>query len=426
MFTDHAENLRDFVDARLGLFIHYGLYSLLGRGEWVLNSEQLDIAEYQRLADDFRPDNFDADRLAALAKQAGCRYLCLTTMHHDGFALYDSDVIPLNAQAVCGRDLVAETVAACRKHGLRVHLYHSLNNWTISPDGVDALESPGARKAFVDHAHARLEELLTKFNPIECVWYDGWWPFNADGWRAEEMNAKMRAIQPWVLVNGRNGLPGDFGTPEQHITAPKPWRPWEACVTHNGSWCHHPGDRQWKPTWEIVEMLTKIATGAGNLLLGVGPAPDGGLPAESARMLRELGEWTSQNGEAIYASQPVGFNHQSRMPGDRGDWTHYGLFTLRDNTLYLHAFRWRGGSLTVAGVETPVTQVQLLGGPQLDFKLADGKLTINNLPADPPHPIGGVIAITGPQPPSVYRTGGMRVPKVPHPRYDPLPSDLPT
>ena len=144
--------------------------------------------------------------------------MCFATMHHDGFALYNSAVNPFNSVRLGPkRDFVHEVVEACRKHKLRVHLYHSLNHWTTTPDGAVALENTQAKKQFVDYAHERIRELVTRFNPIDCLWYDGWWPFNAKGWRAVEMNQMVRDIQPHIIFNGRNGLPGDFATPEQHL-----------------------------------------------------------------------------------------------------------------------------------------------------------------------------------------------------------------
>lgn len=218
-----------FVRARFGLFIHYGLYSLLGRGEWVRNREQIPPEEYTALANQFTAERFDADALADLAVRAGMRYVCFTTMHHDGFRLYDTRLSAFRSR----RDLTGELVAACRRRGLRIALYHSLNNWHDQPDAVAALEDAASRETFLANTFARLRELVTRYNPIDVLWYDGWWPFDAQGWRATEMNEMVRRIQPHILFNGRNGLPGDFATPEGHLTAPRPWRPWEACIPHN-------------------------------------------------------------------------------------------------------------------------------------------------------------------------------------------------
>lgn len=421
-----AQNLSKFAGLRFGLIVHLGLYSLLGRGEWALNREGLDLAEYESLADRFLMPKFDANALVLAAKTAGAKYLVFTTMHHEGFALYDSAVNPFNsAKRGCKRDLVAEVVAACRKHGLRIHLYHSLNHWTANPDGVAALESHAAQKHFVDFAHARIRELVTKFNPIDCLWYDGWWPFNADGWRAEAMNKMVREIQPHILFNGRNGLPGDFATPEQHLTAPHPHRPWEACVTHNRSWGFHSGDHAWKSTADVIDMLTQVAGGAGNLILNIGPDADGAIPAPTQKMLAELGTWMSANGEAIYDSEPFTFDLQ-KATLDSSDWTHHGKLTRKGHTLFIHLLQWPGESFTINGVQGNAKTARLLGANQsMPFTLTHNKLKFTSLPARPPHALGGVLAVEFDSKPSIYNTGGLRVPRVPHPRYDPCPSDLP-
>ncbi|MFW6133369.1 MAG: alpha-L-fucosidase [Planctomycetota bacterium] len=431
MFTDRRSNLDDFAASRLGLFIHFGLYSLLGRGEWALNKERIDADAYRRLADRFGAEAFDADDICRRAADAGCRYACLTTMHHEGFCLYDSEVNPFcAAKTACGRDLVAEFVAACRKHGLRVHLYHSLNHWLATPDGADALADAGARKAFVDFAHERLVELVTKFDPIECMWYDGWWPFDAAGWRAREMNDKLAAIQPHLIFNGRNGLEGDFATPEGHMSPPQPYRPWEACMTHNRNWGYHAGDAGFKPDSQVLDLLTRAAMGAGNLLINVGPDGSGRLPQASKDMLETLGAWTTMHGEAIYASEPMTMSLQRRREGDRAEWCHHGGFSVRGETLYFHVTRWSGREVTFAGLEVPPLSARMVhDGGEVTLvadRRDDGifRVTLSDLPDAPPHPLGGVIAIECEGPPSLYLTGGRRNPRCEHPRYDPVASDI--
>ena len=225
-----------FTAMRYGMFVHYGLFSMLGRGEWVMNREQIAPSEMERLAQEFNPSKFDAEEICRLAVDGGMKYVVLTTMHHEGFRLYDTALTAFNAKAVCGRDLVEEFVSAARRHGLRIGLYHSLNNWHDQPDAVAALESEADYRLFMEHTFTRIKELVTHFNPVDILWYDGWWPFDAEGWQAERMNEMVSAIQPHVIFNGRNCLPGDFGTPEQHLSVPDPWRPWEACMTLNDHW----------------------------------------------------------------------------------------------------------------------------------------------------------------------------------------------
>lgn len=413
-----------FSQARYGLFIHYGLYSLLGRGEWALNREAIPVEEYRRLADRFTADKFDADGLCDLAVRAGMRYVNLTTMHHDGFCLYDSQLTEFNSRRVCGRDLVAELVAAARRRGLRVALYHSLNHWTAQPDGVAALESQADYETFIAATHARIRELVTRFNPIDVLWYDGWWPFNADGWQAENMNAMVRAIQPHILFNGRNGLPGDFGTPEGHLGAPNPYRPYEACITLNNNWGFHRGDHEWKTPQQIVDMLANVAQGGGNLLLNIGPRGDGSVPTESVRVLETVGAWLNRHGEAIFDTDRFTFDLQEKG-NHRGDWINHGPFTARGNALYLLVRRWVGSTLAFSGLQCRVKQATLLGtGQPVGFTQTDGRVVLTGLPDNPPDPVCPVIRFDCDRPAALYLTGGLRVPRVPHPHYDPCPSDI--
>lgn len=416
-----------FREARYGLFIHYGLYSLLERAEWVWNREEIPAAEYRALADRFTAERFDADALCNLAVRAGMRYVVLTTMHHEGFRLYDTALSDFStAKTAARRDLVAELVTASRKRSLRIGLYHTLNNWHDQPDAVAALEDKAAYVKFIDGTFARIRELVTKFNPIDVLWYDGWWPFNAVGWQAERMNAMVREIQPHILFNGRNGLPGDFATPEGHMGAPCPWRPWEACMTLNNSWGFHAGDHDWKSPTQVVDLLASAAQGCGNLLLNVGPRGDGSVPEDSVRVLETVGDWLTRcGGEAIYDTELFTFDLQER--GDhRGDWSSQGPFTVRENNLYWIIRRWTGGALTFGGVEAKVRSVQLLGeaGRPVSFRQEGTRVNLSGLPDMPPDPLCPVFRIECDRSPSLYQCGGLRIPGVPHPHYDPCPSDI--
>jgi len=409
------------------MFIHYGLYSLLERGEWVLNREQIPLEEYRRLAQKFTAERFDAGAICDLAVRSGMRYMALTTMHHDGFRLYDSALSDFTTiKTAARRDLVGEFVSAARARGLRIALYHSLNDWMDQPDAVAAMEDKAAYEVFMRKTFERIKELVVRYNPIDVLWYDGWWPFNAEGWRAEEMNAMVRAIQPDILFNGRNGLPGDFATPEGHLGAPRPWRPWEASMTLNNSWGFHRGDHNWKTPGQIVDMLAACAQGCGNLLLNTGPRGDGSVPAESVRVFETVGAWLKRGAEeAIFGTEPFTYNLRERGT-HRGDWSNVGPMTAKGKALYLLARRWPGESLTLAGLECRVTAATLLGSGQkkLTFTQSGGRLMLKGLPAEPPDPVCPVIRFDCDAPPSVYLTGGMRVPKVEHPHYDPCPSDI--
>lgn len=418
--------LQRFVDSRYGLFIHYGLFSMLERGEWVMNRERLTHEQMRALAAQFDPSAFDAEAICDLAVDCGMRYVNLTTMHHEGFRLYDTELSDFNSMAVCGRDLVAELVEAARKRGLRIWLYHSLNNWTDQPDAARALEDAEAYEQFIANTHARIRELVTRFNPIDVLWYDGWWPFDADGWRALEMNAMARSIQPHLLFNGRNGLPGDFGTPEGHMSAPSPWRPWEACITLNDHWGHHRGDHNLKQPAAVVKLLSAAASGKGNLLINLGPRADGSIPEVPEQILRTVGRWLRTHGEAVFDTDPFTFGLMSRE-GHNADWSDNGPYTLSGKRLYQWVLYWPGSELVVAGLNTAVEAVTLLngsGGRPCEFEQNGGKVTVKGLPEMPPDEVCPVLRFDCRDVPEIQLGGGMRIPRVPHPPYDPCPPDI--
>ncbi|MEI6971399.1 MAG: alpha-L-fucosidase [bacterium] len=414
-----------FSDARYGMIVHYGLYSLLGRHEWVMNREQIPPVEYRKLARRFTARMFDAEELCDLAVNAGMRYITLTTMHHDGFRLYDSELTDFTtARTAAKRDLVSEVVAAARKRGLRISLYHSLNNWMDQPDAVAALEDPAAYELFMRNTFARIRELVLKFNPIDVLWYDGWWPFNAEKWRGEVMNDMVRAIQPHILFNGRNGLSGDFATPEGHLGAPRPYRPWEACLTLNNSWGFCKADKEWKTPQQLVDMLATVAQGRGNLLMNVGPCGDGSIPKAAVTILTTVGDWLRRCGECIYDTDSFTFDLRER--GDhRGDWCSHGPMTAKGRNLYLLVRRWAGSTIVLGGLKARVQRVNLLGdGREVAFSQDDNRVVLSGLPAAAPDPVCPVLRFECDRAPVVYLTGGMREPAVPHPHYDPCPSDI--
>lgn len=414
-----------FEDARYGLFVHYGLFSLLERGEWVMNRESIPREEYAALASSFTAENFDADAICDLAVQAGMRYIVLTTMHHDGFRLYDSKLSSFNSVTACGRDLTREIIEAARHRGLKVGLYHSLNNWMDQPDAVAALENPADYETFIHNTLERIRELVTLYNPIDVLWYDGWWPFDAAGWQSEKMNAMVREIQPHILFNGRNGLPGDFATPEGHLGAPTPWRPWEACITLNNNWGFHRGDEEWKTPAQAIDMLITCAQGKGNLLLNIGPRGDGSVPQASVQVIREVGRWLEQNGAAIYDTELFTWDLRERG-AHRSDWNHHGPLTCKGNDLYQFVRRWPGNQLVIGGLECQVQSVtNLATGESYAFEQQNGRLVVSGLPDEPPA-LCPVLRLSCDHPPVIYQCAGMRVPRVDHPHYDPCESDIAT
>jgi alpha-L-fucosidase len=420
------DNKTWFINARYGLFIHYGLYSLLGRGEWAMNREQIPVDEYAKLAQRFTAEKFDADEIIRRAKNDwGMRYAVLTTKHHEGFCLYDSKLTNFTApKNAAKRDLVAEFVNACHKHNFKVGLYHSLNDWSTSPNSTDALERPKKYyQKFIDFVHGQIREIMSNYGKIDIMWYDGWWPFNGSetGWQAEKLNAMVRSLQPSILVNGRCGLPGDFSTPEGHISAAQGM--WEACMTLNNNWGYHHGDNNWKSPKAVAEMLRQAASGKGNLLLNIGPKPNGSFPQPCIDILNTVGQWLKANGESIYDSER--FDVEAYTRTERSDWSRHGQYTARGNNFYLHFHSWPGKELVLTGVECKIKGIEFLATRQKIKFTQNGTKLIIELGYDSyDTSMPAVIHFTTDDEPRIYRSGGHKDPKIPHCRYDPLPSEI--
>jgi len=381
---DQQRRLKWFREARFGMFIHWGVYSQLGRGEWVMNRERIPLPEYEKLGDTWKPGPHPARTWAKLARQAGMRYMVMTTKHHEGFCLFNSALTDYTA-AKRGpkRDLVAEYVEAARAEGLRVGFYYSLMDWH-HPDGARCKKDEKARRRFVDYIHGQIRELLTNYGRIDIMWYDVNWPLTAEEWEAEKMNAMVLKLQPDIIMNNRNGLPGDFSTPEQHITPEKGGRAWESCMTFNDSWGYHPIDTNWKNAGRVISMLRQAAADGGNLLLNIGPAPSGAVPPVCARVLGEVGAWMKRYGPTVYeATDPM-----------QQEWLTAGAFTCKGKSLYFHCNRWRGEELVIGGLENKVVKARFYGGPPIRFTQKKDRLVLHGLPKEAPNPHSTVIDLT--------------------------------
>jgi alpha-L-fucosidase len=355
--ADRARRMQWWHDAKFGMFIHWGLYSVLGRHEWVMENEGIPVAEYEQLAKRFNPKPNAARDWAKLARRAGMKYMVMTTKHHEGFCLFDTKTTNYCAtKQAAARDLVKEYVEAARAEGLRVGFYYSLMDWH-HPDGARCMEDEAARKRFVEYIHTHLRELLTNYGKIDVLWYDVSWPLDAAGWESERMNQMVFQLQPDIVVNNRNKLPGDFSTPEQRIQAEEGDRAWESCMTMNGSWGYHRADDDWKTPKTVIRNLISCARDGGNYLLNIGPKADGSVPDESIRILTSVGQWMDKNGQSIYAS--------GRCQPRRSN---YASFTRKGNTLFAHVHFWPGETVYVAGLMTPVKSARLLAtGQKVEF-----------------------------------------------------------
>ena len=288
---------------RFGMFVHYGLFSQLGQHEWAMLMENIPIPEYEKLADAFNPKPGAPREWAALAKKAGMKYMVLTTRHHEGFSLWDSTVNPYNSVNYGPkRDIVQEFVDACREFDLGVGLYSSLMDWH-HPDAERCAYDTAARRRFTQYIHDLNVELLTNYGKIDILWYDAPSPMQSwEGWDSLERNQHLRKLQPGIIINNRSRLLEDFGTPEGHIKIDE--RDWEACMTFNDiSWGYVDSAQAAPYSYNanrILKMLNKCAAGCGNLLLNIGPAPDGSVPTEAVEPLTTVGKWLKENEKAVF------------------------------------------------------------------------------------------------------------------------------
>ena len=380
-----------FREAGVGMFIHWGVYSVLERGEWAMQQEQMTLEEYDKYIPDFTAKNYNPDEWAQLAKNSGMRYMVLTTKHHDGFCLFDTTTTERNAvKQGPRRDLVKEYVEACRRHGLKTGLYFSWPDWSIqgANDGPD--KAPESWIKYIELIHKQVRELCTNYGKIDLLWYDkapnmnGEYLMTPEMLRSHELNVMVRKLQPDIIINDRSLLPEDFYTAEQDIKAPEDSkRLWEACLTMNRHWGYSPSDSHYKSASEIILNLTAIAATRGNMLLNVGPAPDGTIGQPEQERLRILGEWMSVNGEAVRNVEPCPINGGT-----------YGCSAIKGNSVYLYVHWWHGNSITIADCDMDFNSGIILG-TNIEVKITrKGKhIILENLPQTPPDPYCSVIKL---------------------------------
>lgn len=406
--TRHQKRFDWFHEAKFGMFIHFGLYSLLRRGEWTMFFERIPTSEYTKLAKRFRVSKWNPAKWMQLAVDAGMKYIVLTARHHDGFCLFDSAVSDFSSvHSPVGRDLVAESVQAARKAGLKVGLYYSLADWRY-PGFFEPDLYPDSARAMVQQAHEQVRELMSNYGRIDELWYDGGviWKYgekdSARFWQSRKLNTMVRQLQPNILINDRSGLKEDFDTPEQKIEPSKQNRAWESCMTigYLLGWGEIRHDPARKTTGQLIEKLIDAVADGGNFLLNVGPKADGSIRADDARIMREIGRWLRENGEAIYACDTCDLlggrtPYQLNM---LGRWTQKGC------TAYLHILRWPGKEATIPLVASKVRKARLLATRQcVSFRQEANRLTFQNLPLRPPNSYATVIAVEFDEPPKRFR-----------------------
>ena len=385
------ERMAWFREARFGIFIHYGLYSTLGTGEWSQANENYTHEEYAELAKSFAPKEGCAREWCELAKKAGAKYAVLTTRHHEGFSLWDSKANPYNSYNFCGRDLVREFVDACRQFDLKIGLYTSLMDWH-HPDSWTCANDPEARLRFTKYIEDLNTELLTNYGKIDVLWYDVACPLhNFESWDSVNRNARLRKLQPHIIINDRSSIPEDFDTPEQSIRAST--RDWEACNTLTRLAWGYVDEEQSKPfaisSKQILRDLHLCTCGGGNLLLNISPAPDGSVTKDTWERLVPVGDWLKINGEATYGKKfrtgPVySANTLTAVSADK-----------ECKNFYLWNWVWpKNGKLFFGGyMDAPKKISYLATGEEIKFRVDGHRIILEDLPAEVPDKITGVTVL---------------------------------
>jgi alpha-L-fucosidase len=326
-----------FQDARFGMFIHFGLYTTLERGEWVMHNERILPADYQKRMAVFNPSEFDARAWVDLAKAAGQRYMTITSKHHEGFCMFRTVTSNFGiVHSPFGRDLIGELAAECHRQDMPLFFYFSLMDWN-NPAYKESLASKTpVSTGFIDVIQTQLRELCSQYGKIAGIWFDGGWDHTPEQWHSADLISLIRSLQPGALINDRSGLPADFSTPEQelgHRPEKDDGRLREACLTINDDWGYARTDSRFKPVSELIQLLATAAGSDCNVLLNVGPKPSGVIQQEFVDRLHAMGAWLNKNGTAIYSTR-----------SGAGVYYTATASTARGNTWFLHIFNWLPGS----------------------------------------------------------------------------------
>ncbi len=412
-----ALRLRWWSDARFGMFIHWGLYAqwgahypgpdgklLDGKSEHMMRHLKIPLADYAKIADVFNPVKFDADTWVRTAKEAGMKYMVITSKHHDGFAMFDSASSDYNVvkRTPWKHDAIRELADACRRGGLKFGVYYSLGRDWEDPDVPTSVKADGNRRSnvwdfpdedkkdfakyFERKVKPQVRELLTHYGPIAVMWFDT--PEQITKPQSEELARLIHELQPDCIVNQRVGNRlGDYRVAEQNVPDAGYSDPWETCMTLNGHWGYYLGDEKWKTTEKAVRTLVDIVSKGGNFLLNVGPTGEGVIPAGSVERLHEVGAWLKVNGEAIYGT--------TGSPFKKLDWGRCTKKTTADGTtLYLHVFNWpTDGKLLVPGLRNTIASATLLAGGQSVAVASDAGGIVVTLPVTAPDVLSSTVVL---------------------------------
>ena len=395
------ERLEWFRDAKLGVFIHWGYYGVNGIGEsWSMYHKQISYEDYMNQGNKFTAVNYDPEEWAKLFKKTGARYAVLTTKHHDGVALWDTQLSEINVKekTPAKRDLVAPFVTALRNEDLKVGLYFSLCDWS-HPDYDVVFPRPDTKRdypqkkqkelssweRFIRFYKGQLKEINDNFHP-DLYWFDGDWEKSSEQWQAQALKDSLLKWNPKTIVNSRLKSYGDYSTPEQGVPIVRPKGAWEFCMTMNDNWGYYPSDTNYKPKSQIIRTFVEVIASGGNLLLNIGPKPDGSIPKEQKERLLALGDWIKKHNTAV-------FDSNAGLP----DGHFYGptLISKDNQKVYLCLFDTPNNYISLRGIQNKVKSIKVVGnGQNLSFE-RNGGAVWNNIP--------GILRIEVPQTESLDR-----------------------
>ncbi len=403
-----------FREARFGMFIHWGVYSVpagewkqnRGYGEWFLEETKIPVSEYEKFAQQFNPVKFDAKEWVRIAKDAGMKYMVITSKHHDGFGMFNSSLTDWCITSTpFKRDVLKELAAACKDAGIKFCFYHSIMDWHHPDWGTRrawndrAPATPPNMDRYVEFMKGQLRELLTGYGPLGILWFDGEWEPPWTHERGVDLYNYVRSLQPNIIINnrvgkGRAGMSGmdqgkervgDYGTPEQEIPATGfgAGVDWESCMTMNNHWGYNKADQNWKSARDLIRNLIDCASKGGNYLLNVGPTSEGLIPAPSVERLAALGKWMQMNGESIYGTTASPFK---KLAGAK--------CTQKPGKLYLHVFDWPKDGKFLVPVRNEVRKAYLLAthAEALQVTRSDDGATVA-LPATAPDADASVLVV---------------------------------
>ena len=387
-------------EARFGMFIHWGLYAVPagtwngkqigGIGEWIMNNGKIPMKDYANFATQFDPTKFNADTWVKTAKDAGMKYMVITSKHHDGFAMFHSKTSPYNIYDATPfkRDPLAELSAACKKQGMKLGFYYSqCQDWGHPGGAIYGTQwDPGQAGDYDEYlktiALPQVKEILSNYGPVAALWWDT--PKDMSKERAEPFVQAVKKLQPNIIMNNRlgGGFAGDTETPEQFIPATGfKGRDWETCMTMNDTWGYKSYDNDWKSTATLLHNLCDIASKGGNYLLNVGPTAEGVFPDPILQRLKEIGTWMKANGESIYGTSASPFKKLS-----------WGRSTQKPGKLYLHVFNWPADGKLLVPMSNKVTRAYLLTDPGTELtSTATDTGAVIQVPATAPDPIVSVV-----------------------------------